>query len=69
MSVVAIFIIGAILFFLTTWSSVAFGVSRMHELQSRDIESSDAMTIVEKTEFTELHVSQPTPPATDQPPS
>lgn len=69
MSVVAIFIVGTILFFFTTWSSVAFGLSRMHELQSEDIESSDAMTVVEKTDFTELHVSRPAPSAPDQPSS
>lgn len=67
MSLVAIFIVGTILFFFTTWASVAFGLSRMHELQSRDIATSPSTTIVDQSEFTEVHVTEPGTRTTDKP--
>jgi len=52
---IAIFIVGTVLFFATTWATVAFGVWRVHQLQ-RD-ELSDRVTEIEDLGFTELHRS------------
>jgi hypothetical protein len=63
MSEVAIFGIGSIMFTLTTWATLAFGMRRIHEVQMRDLEASDRITEVRSTGLTELHMT--VPPADD----
>lgn len=55
MNDVAIFVIGSLLFIATTWATVAFGISRMHELELKDRSESPAISGVEKEGFTEVY--------------
>lgn len=57
MSEVAIFGIGAVVFSLTTWATLVFGMSRAHQLQMRDLGASDLITEVRSRQLTELHMT------------
>jgi len=59
MSEVAIFGAGSIMFMLTTWATIAFGMGRIHEIQMRDLENSDLIAEVRDTGLTELHMTIP----------
>lgn len=56
MNDIAIFGIGSIMFIATTWSTIAFGVKRMHELQDEELERTGRAPQTEESGLTELHV-------------
>lgn len=56
MNDIAIFGIGSIMFIATTWSTIAFGVRRMHELQDEELERTGRAPQPEESGLTELHV-------------
>ena len=59
MSEIAIFAFGGVIFIVTTWATVAFGLRRIHELQRADLEDSPRIeAIVEETGFTEIYVTR-----------
>lgn len=55
MSEVAIFSFGSVLFIMTTWATFAYGMSRMHELQMRDLADSGRISAVRDEGLTEIH--------------
>ena len=57
MSEVALFGVGSLLFIAITWATVAFGVHRVHELQTEELERSDQTVIERPSGFTEIHVT------------
>ena len=59
MTEVAVFSFGAVMFVLTTWATLAFGLRRIHELQLRDLEESDVITEIRDDGLTEIHVTLP----------
>lgn len=63
MSVIAVFIAGSLLFFFTTWATIAFALHRMHELQHSDLQESDRLVITDESGLTEIHVERPRPSA------
>ena len=59
MSEIAIFAFGGVIFIVTTWATVAFGLRRIHELQREDLEASPRIEeVVEETNFTEIYVTR-----------
>ena len=62
MSDVAIFGVGSVMFTLTTWATIAFGMSRIHDVQLRDLESSNRIAEVRASGLTELHMTIPAVP-------
>ncbi len=59
MSEVAIFSIGSVMFVATTWATISFGMSRMHELRHRDVEASGGRIQLRESGLTELHSVNP----------
>ncbi len=57
MNEAAIFGIGSVVFSLTTWATLAFGMRRAHELQMRDLDASDRIAEVRSARLTELHMT------------
>lgn len=69
MSLLALFLVGSVLFFATTWATVAFGVTRMQQLQHDDLEQSGQVVVDTESGLTELHVERaPSPTAATEPP-
>ena len=59
MSEIAIFAFGGVIFIVTTWATVAFGLRRIHELQREDLEDSPRIEeVVEDSNFTEIYVTR-----------
>jgi hypothetical protein len=59
MTEIAIFGFGGVIFIITTWATVAFGLRRVHELQREDLEDSPRIEeVVEETNFTEIYVTR-----------
>ena len=59
MSEIAIFAFGGVIFIVTTWATVAFGLRRIHELQRADLEDSPRIeAVVQETGFTEIYVTR-----------
>ena len=56
MSEAAIFAVGSVLFVMTTWATIAYGLATVHELRLRDIEKSPDVDIRAESQFTDLHV-------------
>ena len=54
-----IFGIGAVLFIATTWATIVFFLSKIHELHHRDILASAEVSRIESDTFTEMHVRAP----------
>ncbi len=59
MSEVAIFGIGSVMFTMTTWATLVFGMRRIHLVQMRDLESSGRIAQTQATGLTELHMKIP----------
>jgi len=57
MTEVAVFGIGSVMFMATTWATFAFGMKRVHQLQMRDLASSDRIAEVRRDNLTELHMT------------
>lgn len=57
MNEAAIFGIGSVVFSLTTWATLAFGMRRAHELHIRDLGASDRIAEVRSGPLTELHMT------------
>lgn len=57
MSEIALFGVGSLLFIAVTWASVAFGVHRLHELQTEELERSEQTVIEQPGGFTEVHTA------------
>lgn len=58
MSDVAIFAFGGVIFIISTWAVVAFGLSRMHELQREDLDESPRITEVREDGLTEVYMTR-----------
>jgi hypothetical protein len=59
MTEIAIFAFGGVIFIVTTWATVAFGLRRIHELHREDLEDSPRIDeIVKETNFTEIYVTR-----------
>ena len=56
-----LFVVGSVVFVITAGASVTFGMFRAHELQRADLESSQRVSDVEETTFTEIHRTQRLP--------
>lgn len=59
MTEIAIFGVGSVLFLVTTWATIAFGLVRIHELQGVDLDDSDQINRVETDGMLELHLTEP----------
>ena len=55
MSEIALFGVGSLLFIAVTWATVAFGVHRVHELQTEEVERSDRTVVELPGGLTEIH--------------
>ncbi len=51
---------GSIVFIISTWATIVFGLRRMHDLQHRDLEQSPEFIAIQDEGLTELYVTQPT---------
>ena len=58
MSDVAIFGFGSVIFMITTWATFSFGLSRMGELNKRELEQSKMVVVERDSGLTELHVER-----------
>ena len=58
MSEIALFSFGSILFILTTWATLAFGLRRMHELHVRDMADMDRYPVPNPDGLTEVYVTR-----------
>ncbi len=54
-----IFGIGGILFFATTWATIAFFLSRLSDLHRQDVLASPEVVGIESDTFTEVYVREP----------
>lgn len=61
MSELAIFTFGSVVFLITAWASVAFGVQRMHELQEEDLDAAGRIVDEQPAGLTEIHRRAPLP--------
>lgn len=59
MSEVAIFTFGSVMFIATAWATIAFGLSRIAELQAADLEGSGRVAESRSDGLTEIHVTLP----------
>ena len=69
MNEAAIFGIGSVVFGITTWATLAFGMRRAHELQMRDLGGSDRIAEVRSRRFTELYMTTDVEPTDASPPT
>ena len=73
MSEAAIFAFGSVLFVITTWASIAYGLASMHQLRLADLEKSEHLEVRATGQFTELQgrttdsVTSPNQPNIDEP--
>ncbi len=56
MNELVVFGFGAVVFSMTTWAAIAFGLHRSHELHVHDLEKSGRTTEVQEDGLTELYV-------------
>lgn len=57
MSDVAIFAVGSVIFVITSWATIAYGLAAAHQLRLRDLEDSPDVTAVKaESQFTEIYV-------------
>lgn len=61
MTDVAIFSVGAVMFIMTTWATIAFGLQRVHELKLRDMAQSDLVAQARDDGLTNIYVAQQAP--------
>lgn len=71
MSDVALFAIGSVIFVITAWATIAYGLAVAHQLRVKDIEESPSSTrLAPETQFTDIYVSangrRPAPEAADR---
>lgn len=57
MTEIALFGVGSLLFIAVTWASIAFGVHRLHELQTEELEKSDQTVVEQPGGLTEVHAT------------
>lgn len=64
MTEAAIFAVGSVMFVITTWATIAYGLTTVHELRLRDIDSSGDVSVEPAGQYTERYVrtSNDTPP-------
>ena len=61
MSDLVVFGFGSVIFVISTWATLAFGLSKMQELALRDVEASDRIRAVKQSPYTDIYVTQPLP--------
>ena len=59
MSELTVFGFGAVVFSMTTWAAIAFGLHRSHELHVKDLAKAGVTAEVRDDGLTELHVEKP----------
>ena len=60
MSEAAIFGVGSIMFTMTAWATLVFGMRRIRQVQLRDLASSGRIAQTQAAGLTELHMKIPT---------
>lgn len=58
MSEVALFAFGSVVFMITTWATITFGLARIHQLQREDLEDSPGVREIRETGLTEVYVTR-----------
>jgi hypothetical protein len=56
MSEAAIFAVGSVVFVITTWATIAYGLATIHELRLKDLGTDPSVEVRSSGQFTELHV-------------
>ncbi len=56
MSEVALFAIGSVIFVITAWATIAYGLAFVHQLRMEDIETGD-VHLKRESQFTDVYVS------------
>ena len=57
MSDVAIFAAGSVIFVITAWATIAYGLAAAHQLRVRDLESSPSVAAIKpESQFTDIYV-------------
>jgi hypothetical protein len=56
MSEAAIFAFGSVLFVITTWATIAYGLASIHELRLKDLGTNPSIQVRPTGQFTEVHV-------------
>lgn len=56
MSEVALFAIGSVVFVITAWATIAYGLAFVHQLRMEDIETGD-VHLKRETQFTDVYIS------------
>lgn len=70
MSDVAIFAIGSVIFVITAWATIAYGLAAAHQLRVRDLEQSPEVTTIKaESQFTDLYVRSDNVTPVDSPDS
>jgi hypothetical protein len=60
MSDVALFAVGSVVFVVTAWASIAYGLAYVHQLRMQDLEdSSDVTEIRAESQYTDIYVRNP----------
>lgn len=72
MSDVAIFAAGSVVFVITSWATLAYGLSYAHQMRRRDLETSPHVEVRPDGKYTNIYTQSdvadaPTAPATTQP--
>jgi hypothetical protein len=66
MSDVAIFALGSVVFVITSWATLAYGLATVHQMKMQDLENSPAVSVKPQSQFTDVYVRNAvadTPPA------
>ncbi len=64
MSEAAIFAFGSVVFVITTWATIVYGLATVHSLRVRDVEQSPIVDEIRtESAFTERYVTAPPRPA------
>lgn len=61
MSDAAIFSVGSLFFIATSWATISFGLSRVHELKVRDVEAAGSAVKTTGSGLTEVYESPDRP--------
>jgi hypothetical protein len=54
---VAIFAIGSVVFLVTSWATIAYGLAAVHQMRMRDVEDSPTVELRTETSFTDVYVT------------
>ncbi|HSF87263.1 MAG TPA: hypothetical protein VLG28_16615 [Acidimicrobiia bacterium] len=69
MSDVAIFAVGSVVFVITSWATIAYGLAAVHQMRVRDVNESPTVGLRTATQFTDVYVTttpEPDPAVVDR---